>query len=113
MVCAKRQQEACGRSTRRGLAGSGGASALMQDTPGVVDPYKIEFSATAMDMHSGTRYGTVAWGFEFNSERQLYAEETPRLLDDTAERARGREEAFEKWNRDIAGKDGIDRIPGT
>lgn len=91
----------------------GGPSAVLQDTPDVGDPYKIEFSATAIDMNSGTRFGSVAWGFEFNSARKLFAEETPRLVEDGGERAQGRDEAVEKWNQVVAGKDGIEKIPGV
>lgn len=91
----------------------GGPTVMMSDTPGVADPYKIQFSATAKDIKTGSDYGAVAWGFEYNSSKKISTEETPSLLDATSERIKGRTAAFEKWNQDVAGTaDKIDKIPG-
>lgn len=90
----------------------GGPTAMMSDKPGIADPYKIEFSATATDIKNGSQFGAIAWGFEFNSSKKLFTEETPRLLDAGSDRLKGRDEAIEKWDKDVAGKDGIDKAPG-
>ena len=45
--------------------------------------------------------------------RRHFVEETPRLSDNSTNRALDRDEAFKKWNKDVAGKAGNDFIPGV
>ncbi|WP_298740407.1 DUF4157 domain-containing protein [uncultured Chitinophaga sp.] len=100
------------RSTTR-IGEFGGNTAMMRDVPGVADPDAMQFAATAMDMSTGVNYGTVAWGYEYDSSKNYYKEETPRLLDPADPRMKGRDEALKKWNTAIATPaSGIDKVPG-
>jgi hypothetical protein len=95
-----------------GVGTFGGSPAKLEDTPGVGDPDKMQFTATAMDMKTGVEYGAVSWGYEFNSASKLWAEETPALVDAGSERMQGRDAAFDKWNKDVASTaSGIDKVP--
>lgn len=94
------------------LGRQGGPTAIFEDTREVHDPEKIELTATAMDPATGETFGSVGWGFSMQSGRRSFIEETPRLIDKESNRGRGRDEAFERWNRNVAGKAGCDAIPG-
>lgn len=91
----------------------GGADAMLVDTPGVIDQSVMEFSSTLMDKDSGMHFGTVAWGMTYDSTAHVYTEETPRLIDQNSDRAKGQDAAFQKWNTAVATPgSGIDKVPG-
>jgi hypothetical protein len=91
----------------------GGGSAMMHDRPGVSDPDHMEFTATAKDTATGAEFGAISWGYEFDSSRRLFKEETPALVQAGSARLEGRDRAFDKWNKDVATEgSNIDKVCG-
>jgi hypothetical protein len=90
----------------------GGDDPWMKDVPGTLDPDKIQFTATATDVADGTEFDAVGWGFEYDSAKKVYSEETPFLVKAGSERMAGRDRAISKWNADVAiTGSGIDQVP--
>ncbi|MFP5246797.1 MAG: DUF4157 domain-containing protein [Thermoanaerobaculia bacterium] len=93
------------------LGEHGGTDPVLSDKPQVADPDRMQFTSTAMDVDDGTRYGAIAWGFEYDSAKKVYKEETPKLLGPGA-RLAGRNRAMRKWDKVVATPaSGIDKIP--
>lgn len=104
-----------GKVVSRGNANTGkykGANPWMWDIPGVPDPYAIQFVATAIDKSTGTSFGAVFWGFEYDSSKSHYKEYKPSLISKGDEKLTGRNEAIDKWNKVVATPgSGIDQAP--
>lgn len=104
-----------GKVVSRGNANMGeykGSKPWMYDIPSVLDPTAMEFVATAIDVSSGTSYGAVFWGFEYDSSSNHYQEVTPALVSQGDAKLKGRDEAIEKWNKSVATPgSGIDQAP--
>lgn len=91
----------------------GGANPKMIDQPGVMDPYALQFSSTAVDLKTGTMYDSINWGLNYDSANKIYNEETPAIIAAKDDRITNRDEAFKKWNANTADTTkGIDKIPG-
>lgn len=108
-------KDKAGKVVSRGNAQTGkfkGSKPWMMDTPGVLDPNAMQFVASAIDVSTGTSYGAVSWGFEYDSANNLYKEETPTLLSKGDAKLTGRNEAIDKWNKAVATPgSGIDKAP--
>lgn len=90
----------------------GGDDPWMKDVPGTLDPDKIQFTATATDIADGIQFDAIGWGFEYDSAKKVYSEETPSLVMAGSERMAGRDRAISKWNTDVATTgSGIDKVP--
>ena len=109
------KKDKSGNVVSRGNANTGkykGADPWMRDTPGVLDPTAMQFVATAMDVSAGTSFGAVLWGFEYDSSKSHYKEQTPELISKGDPMLKGRNEAIEKWNKAVATPgSGIDQAP--
>ncbi|ACK69227.1 hypothetical protein PCC7424_0771 [Gloeothece citriformis PCC 7424] len=104
-----------GKVVSRGNAQTGkfkGSNPWMWDTPGVLDPTAMQFVATAIDVSTGTSFGAVLWGFEYDSSSSHYQEQTPTLLSSGNALLKQRDEAIDKWNKSVATPgSGIDQAP--